>query len=248
MLDPVYPLVRAPVATTMCNRAVGLPAAGDEAESQRCQENCGFPHAFLYPAPNLLSTLLSASGAEPACASVGRHQKRARTDSDATRHGARAARHESAIAAATPLSSSLVCGSTRIVLGPLPSAALCTERRQPRRVHNIASLGLGDLGAIDSPQRSLPSFRISSLEQMLGATSRPCRRGGECRAFVPPSGGAVFCVLRAAARMQEGMSCDFVACHTVGVFCGLLDFERNRMGGGRTAVDGGTIDGDCHRS
>jgi hypothetical protein len=47
LVDPVYPLVRAPVAATVRNRAIRFPAAGDEAESHQCKEDRGLPHAFL---------------------------------------------------------------------------------------------------------------------------------------------------------------------------------------------------------
>ena len=47
LVDPVYPLVGASVATTVRDCAIGFSTAVDEAKSQHCQENCGFPHVFL---------------------------------------------------------------------------------------------------------------------------------------------------------------------------------------------------------
>ena len=47
LVDPVYPLVRMSVATTMRDRTVGLAATGNEAESQRHPENRALAHVFL---------------------------------------------------------------------------------------------------------------------------------------------------------------------------------------------------------
>jgi hypothetical protein len=74
LVDPVYPLVRASIVTTVRDRAVGFPTTGNEAESNRCREDRSLPHASLYPALNLVSTLLFRPDGGLARAAVSRHQ------------------------------------------------------------------------------------------------------------------------------------------------------------------------------
>jgi hypothetical protein len=47
LVDPVYPLVRTSIATTMRDRTVGFGAAGNEAKSQHHPENRGLTHVLL---------------------------------------------------------------------------------------------------------------------------------------------------------------------------------------------------------
>jgi hypothetical protein len=79
-IDPVYPLVRVSVAVAVRNRAIRFPAAGDEAESQQCENDRGFPHASLYRPLNLFSTLLPGADLGRSRASVGWRQAGASAD------------------------------------------------------------------------------------------------------------------------------------------------------------------------